>query len=407
VPPDAHPAGVAGPAGRRRPQLRCRAAIVLAALGLAVPVIAGCDDATSDQTPEKVAWQQVSVPAPAGGAGRLALRDATTCGGRWYVVGAVVGAGGGTWPAAWASGDGRTWSSMRLAAHSAYGEVAILYAAGCRDGVLAVIGAQNGGAHGNPRVTQWRLRPDGTLDEVPAAFELYGGPDAVNVGRIAGGPAGWLIAGNRVGGAAVWVAGPGAAGFRLVNRAPELASDGQVATEAIDAAAYKGSWVVVGGGHRSGQRGGDPMAWTSGDGLSWQRMAVPATGGDQYRLLQRVVATGDGLVAAGLDGDRFGAWRLAGSGWRAAGRFGTLATGSVRQIQGLASAGGRVWVAGCDGREYALWSSSGGDGAWRPVRLPLALAAAGADHVLTLTGAGRTLLLIADDGQRGRAWVAG
>jgi hypothetical protein len=393
------------PLDPRRHHLRRCAVLLLAALSM---VAGGCDHPDNEPTPEQVAWREVSLPTPAGQAGRLALRDATTCGGRWYVVGAVVGADGGTRPAAWASGDGRTWTSMRLAAHSAYGEVAILYTAGCRDGMLATVGAQSGGAHGNPRVTQWRLRPDGTLDEVPAAFELFGGPNAVNVGRIAGGPAGWLIAGNRVGGAAVWVSGgPDAADFRLVERAPVLASDGQFATEATDAAAYRGNWVVVGGGQRPGQRGGDPMAWTSADGLSWRRMVVPATGGEQYRILQRVVATGDGLVAAGLDGDRFGAWRLAGSGWQAAGRFGSLATGSVQQIQGLASAGGRVWAAGCDGRQYALWSSSGGDAPWRPAQLPLALATGSADHVLTVTGAGRTVLLIADDGQRGRAWVAG
>jgi hypothetical protein len=353
-----------------------------------------------------VAWQEISLPVPAGSEGRLAPRDATACGGRWYVVGAVVGAGGATRPVAWASGDGRSWTSVRLTPRSTYGKVAILYAAGCRDGMLAAIGAQSGGAHGNPRVTQWRLRPDGTLDEVLAAFELYGGPDAVSVGRIAGGPAGWLIAGNRVRGAAVWVAGPGATGFRLVDRAAQLASDGPLGTEATDAAAYQGSWVVVGGGHRSGQRGGDPAAWTSADGLSWRRMAVPVTGGDQYRLLQRVVATGDGLVAAGVDGYRFGAWRLAGGAWRQAGQFGAFGNGVGQLVQSLASAGGRVWAAGSDGNEYGLWSSAG-DGAWQQVELPLALAAAGADHALAVAGAGRTLLLTADDGRRGRAWVTG
>jgi hypothetical protein len=322
------------------------------------------------------------------------------------VVGAVVGAGGATRPAAWASDDGRSWTSVRLVARSTYGEVAVLYAAGCRDGVLATVGAQGGGAHGNARVTQWRLRPDGDLDEVLAAFELYGGPDAVSVGRIAGGPAGWLIAGNRVHGAAVWVAGPGATDFRLVDRAPQLASDGSLATEAVDAAAYQRGWVVVGGGRRGGQRGGDPVAWTSGDGLSWQRTSVPVAGGDQYRLLQRVIATGDGVVAAGVDGERFGAWRLADGEWRRDGRFGALAESGGQLVQSLASAGGRVWAAACDGREYGLWSSAG-NGAWGQVELPLALAAGGADHALALAGSGRTLLVVADDGRRGRAWVTG
>ncbi|MBX6354293.1 MAG: hypothetical protein IRZ05_00390 [Micromonosporaceae bacterium] len=369
-----------------------------------VALAGGCSRAT-DEAPVKVTWQEVSLPAPAGPAGRLALRDSTACGGRWYVVGAVVGADGATRPAAWASGDGRSWTPTRVEPRSTYGKVAVLYAAGCRGGMLAAIGAQSGGAHGNPRVTQWRLRPDGVLDEVPAAFELYGGPDAVNVGRIAGGPPGWLVAGNRVGGAAVWVAGPTATGFRLVDRAPGLASDGQLATEATDATAYRGGWVVVGGGRRRGQRGGEPLAWTSADGLSWRRTSLPVTGGDEYRLVQRVVAAGDSLVAAGLDGGRFGAWRLTGDGWQEAGRFGTLTTGAAQQILGLASAGGRVWAAGCDGRVYGLWSSSG-EGAWRSVQLPLAPPAPSGDHVLTVSGAGRSILLIADDGRRSRAWWA-
>jgi hypothetical protein len=392
-----------------------RAVVLLAGLSLSLPLFGGCDDAPKHSQPgtatqkvqpaESLAWRAVALPVPAGAAGRLILRDAATCGGNWYVAGAVAGADGATRPAAWVSRDGRVWRPMPMGARSTYGKIAVLYAAGCRDGALAAIGAMNGGAHGNPRVTQWRLRPDGTMDEVLAAFELYGGPDAVNVGRIAGGPAGWLIAGNRVGGAAVWVAGPAAADFRLIARAAQLAGDGALATEAIDAAAYQGGWVVVGGGRRAGQRGGDPMAWTSPDGLNWRRMALSGNKGGDYRVLQRVVATGDGLVAVGVDGDHFAAWRLDGGGWQPADRFSTLFPGAA-QVQGLAGVGGRVWAAVNDGRQYTLWASPTAGRAWRQVQLPLSLAAAGADHALTVTAAAHSLLLLADDSHSGQAWLA-
>jgi hypothetical protein len=361
---------------------------------------------TGRASASRMDWDEVSLPPPAGAAGRLALRDATTCGGRRYVVGAVVSADGATRPAAWSSRDARRWSAIRPTPHTPYGEVAILYAAGCRDGRLAAIGAQSGGAHGNPRVTQWYLRADGLLDEVPAGLDLYGGGDAVNVGRIVGGPAGWLIVGNRVFGAAVWTS-PDATAFRPVGRAPGLASDGDLTTLAVDAATYRGGWVVVGSGRRAGQAGSDPLAWTSADGRRWQRAPVGDATGDGYRVLQRVTAYGDALVATGVDGDRFAAWAVDGGAWHLAGRFGELgAGGSVQQIQGFVAAGGRLWAAGTDGRAYGLWASRDGGRTWGSAPVPTRLAAGGADRVMTVTGAGSDLLLIADDGRRGRAWLA-
>ena len=87
-----------------------------------------------------------------------------------------------------------------------------------------MVGAKSGGAHGNPRVTTWYRRDDGVFTDVVAAFELYGGPLAVTVGRIAGGPDGWLIAGARTSGAAVWLSDD-ATDFRLVDGDPALSSD--------------------------------------------------------------------------------------------------------------------------------------------------------------------------------------
>lgn len=136
-------------------------------------LLAGCERPTANDPGGAYAltrpdWHPVVLPMPPGPAGRVLLRDAVACADRWYLVGAIGGADGATRPAAWTSADARTWTAVRLAPTSYYGERAILYAAGCRDGRIAVIGAKAGGAHGNrgcgPGASYrtgrwWRCRP--------------------------------------------------------------------------------------------------------------------------------------------------------------------------------------------------------------------------------------------------------
>jgi hypothetical protein len=187
----------------------------------------------------------------------------------------------------------------------------------------------------------------------------------------------------------------------------------------MDAVAYQKEWIVVGSGRRSGRAGSDPAVFTSADGLVWQRAAVAAEpaatasapGGaastDRYEVMQRIIGYGQSLVAAGVDGDRFGAWVSGPDGWRLAGRFGSLGGGSIEEIRGLAAAGGALWAAGTDGGAFGLWNSPDGGSTWRPVQTPLGLAAGGADRTMTVAAAGSDLLLLADDGRAGRAWLAG
>ncbi|HYN93909.1 MAG TPA: hypothetical protein VES42_08680, partial [Pilimelia sp.] len=270
----------------RRPAGMVSAGLVLLA--------GACTRATPDgepapPSPVRPAWSAVALPAPAGPAGRLVLRDLVACGGRWYAVGGVAGADG-TRPAAWASADARTWTSLPTLPSTYYGERNILYAAGCRDGRLTPLGAKSGGAHGNPRVSSWRQRPDGALVEVRAHFELFGGPQAVNVFRITGGPAGWLIGGNRMSGAAVWVS-PDAAAFRIVEREPRLATDPRGETWAFDVVpAPGGGWLLSGSLLRPGRTDRDPLMWSSPDGSRWSRVAVPAT--PEHEELRRVATVG-------------------------------------------------------------------------------------------------------------------
>lgn len=338
---------------------------------------------------------------PAGPPGRLQLRDAVACGGRWYAVGGVAGADGATRPAAWSSTDTRVWTALSFSAYSFYGPQNVLYAAACRDGRLAAVGARSGGAHANPRVSTWWQRPDGILVEARAPFERFGGPQAVNVARMVGGPAGWLITGNRMSGAAVWRS-PDAVTFEIVERAPQLASDGGGDTWAFDAVPAAGGWLAVGGVVPPGRTDRDPLAWTSADGRTWSRVAVPGT--TQYDELRRVVATGGTLVAVGPRGAGFGAWRGEPAGWVAAGGFGAVAAG-VPAVPALAAARGGLLAAVANGAAHTLWSSADLGGTWRPVLAPVPMPA-GAERAATVASDGASTLLLTDDGAGARVWVA-
>ncbi|PWR05230.1 hypothetical protein DKT68_27980, partial [Micromonospora acroterricola] len=289
---------------------------VIAVFGLVALLLAGCDSSAepagdtsagdtsagarpSTATPAlRPGWQPLTLPAPPGGAGRLLLRDAAACAGRWFLVGGVADTAGGTRPAAWTSLDGTTWAVVPIRADSFYGRQNVLLSVACRDGRAAVIGAKVGGAHGYPRVSTWRQRADGTLLEVQASFETFGGPKAVNVSRLAAGAPGWLIVGNRSAGAASWVSSPEAAEFALVEGAPELASDGAGVTWAFDAVAVPAGWVAVGGLLPAGRIDRDPAVWSSPDGRSWRRTVLP--GGPEYEELQRVTLVGGVPAAVGL-----------------------------------------------------------------------------------------------------------
>jgi hypothetical protein len=364
-----------------------------------------------------LAWSPVTLPVPPGDPGRIAVRDATVCGGRWYVVGAVFGLDqsasvehgptGETRPAMWTSTDGASWTPMALHPHSYYGRRDVVYAAACRDGRLAAIGARSGGAHGNPRVSTWRELPDGSMDEVAAPFEMYGGPVAVKASRIAAGPPGWLIAGERAAGAAAWVS-PDASDFDLVEGAPELASDARGATTGDDAVWFGGSassgglWVIVGGLLPAGRPDRDPAAWTSPDGRTWHRQAVPGT--DGWDELHRVAVAGDGLVALGPRGPAFGEWRFADGAWHDAAQFGDAGHTGLAGVTSLAVATGGVLAMVSDGANHALWVSTESGRGWRPVALPVP-APVGADRTAAVAAGGDRLLLLVDNGRAGSAWT--
>ncbi|WP_405098864.1 hypothetical protein [Micromonospora sp. NBC_01412] len=374
-------------------------------------LLAGCWSAprpAPEPTPLRPDWRAVALPTPPGAAGRLLLRDAAACGGRWFVVGAVADAAGVTRPAAWSSPDAAAWTPLRLSARSGYGAENVLKAVGCRDGRLAAVGAKSGGVHGNPRVSTWRQLADGSVVEVPAEFEVFGGPDAVNVGRIAGGPEGWVIAGNRGTGAAAW-SSVDAGEFRLVSGVPPLASDAAGRTWAADVAAGASGWVLVGSSRAPGRPGGEPAVWTSPDGLGWRREAL--SGVDAPGDLQRVVRAGERLVAVGRRGDGVGAWiegpggaaGAARAGWRPGGVL-ERAGGASAQVAGLAAVDGGMVAVVLSGAGGAAWFSTDGGG-WSPVAVPAPLPV-GADRSVAVAGAGDRMLLLVDGVRGAGVWSA-
>ena len=405
----------AGPRARSRrtldPVSRRSATLAAGTAVLAALLLGGCSagssgssDDPADPAPARLAWREVQLPVPPGPVGRVAVRDATSCGGTWYVVGAVLGEDGASRPAAWTSDDGSTWRSLPAVGSEYWPQRQILTSVACRDGRIAAIGAKSGGAHGLPRTSSWYQRPDGTLVDVPAGMELYGGPSAVSVNRIAAGPAGWLISGNRRTGAAVW-ASADATDFRLVDDDPQLSSDDGHQTTALDEVHDGTAWALVGRAAVPGRLGPVPLAWTSSDGTRWLREPVPA-GDRQYADLQRVAATGRGLVAVGIRGERFGAWTRRDDRWQLGKAFGALDPDrrGAPFVSGLAATADGAVVSVSDGTRFRLWAQDA-SGRWRPVATPTRPTATG-DAQLTVAATPDDVLLLSDDGTSGRVWLA-
>jgi hypothetical protein len=360
----------------------------------------------------------VAVTLPLSGPGRPVLRDVAACATRWYAAGGYLAADGATRPALWTSDDARAWVEVPVRPVSVYGPSQLLTSVACRDGLAVAVGATSGGVHGNPRVSTWAGAAGGPLAEQPAAFELFGGPDAIGVGKLAGGGPGggsgpgWLIVGawrdaNGGAGAAVWV-DPDGRGFRLVNADPALESDARGPTVAQDATARPGGFTLIGSVGTPGSRvaARDPAVWTSVDGLAWRRVPVPAA--DEDEELQRVLADGGGELAVGVTGTGFGAWRgtASGDGWHAVGRFGSFAGSGLPAIAALATGpSGDAYAIVGDGARYRLWSSP--DGAtWTERGLPVAVPV-GEQRRVVLAGGGGRLLLAAEDGTASRLYVSG
>ena len=238
-------------------------------------------------------------------------------------------------------------------------------------------GAKSGGAHGNPRVRtfygtarrrDWPRYPRRTSTCTAA-------PAQVSVNRMAGGPEGWLIAGNRDGGAAVWNS-PDATRFTIVGeRAGAGQRRGALHGRRNDAVAVDAGWLIVGSGRPTGRIDRDPLAWTSPDGRTLHPGAAagrpPTT---RWRSGCSVRPTGSSPSAWPARASRpggataSGAWRLAGGG--------PVRRDRRRDGRRRCESGRGRWTATSSPRPSAadghrLWSGDLAGNGWRPVDLPV------------------------------------
>jgi hypothetical protein len=370
-------------------------ALVLAAAGC----VAACSDAEEEPTPVTVTWAEHPLPAPAGAPGRSVVRDAVQCGDGWWVVGAVFldhpTEDRDTRPATWFSPDREAWTSVPVDADTFWGRRAILNSIACSRDRIAVVGARSGGAHGNPRVTTFWLDGD-TLVDVRTVFTQYGGISATNVGPIAGGPTGWLIAGNRTSGPGVW--------FTDDPRGFGLTDDGDLVSLAQGAGWAGDEWVLVGAGARTGRHlDQDPLAWGSPDGLTWTPQEMPA--GDGSEDVHRVVRRDDErLLAVGRSPDGFASWVRDDDGWGERVDFGAVADEwrGAPYVASLATTPLGVLATVSTGNHYELWHTDDGRD-WRQVDVPLEPTTAG-DHTL-VAATGDDLLLVGDASDGGHVWA--
>jgi hypothetical protein len=338
-----------------RPSFSCATVAVAALLA-----VSACSKPAPDP------WVRLDLP----GRGTLDLRDLADCDGHWYAAGARHDPDGTPHPAAWTSTDGTAWTAVpfRPLPTSYYGPHQVIMSLACGGGQVAMIGAVPGGAHGNPRVSTWRLA-NGTMVENSAPFETYGGERAVDVGRIAAGPHGFAIAGDRTTGAAAWFSAD-ARTYRLVEAAPGLASDAGQDTMARDAVALPdGRWAFAGGSAARDSLDERAAVWLTTDGRTWTRADPPAATG--YNEIQRVIRDGDDVLAAGVRGTAFGLWRWHAGTWTAGAAFG----GGPDGVRSLTLADGKPVVAGGGG----LWVDD------RSRSVP--------DPAIAVAGRGRTLLM--------------
>jgi hypothetical protein len=348
--------------------------------------------AVPSQVTAAVGWTAAPLPAP--DARVLVLLPV---GNELLALGSLPGPDGHV-PAAWATSDAQSWRALPLTSATGYGAQAELVMAAADGPRVAAYGQAFGGAHSNPRPTLWVGTTAG-LVEHEQPFTLLGGEDAIATDAEAARGGTFLLAGAFDGasgryGAAIWKSADGARWTRDAD-APGLASASGEQTFARGATAAVDGFVLLGSSLGAGART-EPLAWTSSDGASWRRIALPST--------DSATASAAACDAAGCTvlGNTASAdqhvicWTLTGAqpGARADGP----GHGLVEVGQALLMAG-RVYVVSAVDRVAHLDTVGRDCSGWAPVELPVPSA------VAALGPLGTRLVLATTDDAASKLWL--
>ncbi|MFC4081099.1 hypothetical protein [Amycolatopsis samaneae] len=265
---------------------------------------------------------------------------------------------------------------MTLRARSGYGAQAELTVPATDGDRLLALGSAFGGAHGNPRPTIWAGGPAG-LTEYPQGMELLGGPRAITVSGSAAGPSAYVLSGQwehpRGGvGASVWVSADGADWSRLDEDPALLSTPGEQTR--ILATAHAADGFVAVGDARSDRLA--PTVWTSGEGRSWRREALPSDGtwdASAWRITCRESCFAAGVAARPGGGpQRVACWTREGTAWRPMVLSGPEVPGAeLLEVTGASrDESGTALVTGKAGGKPRLWRFGPGCGGFAELPLP-------------------------------------
>ncbi len=256
---------------------------------------------------------------------------------------------------AWVSSDARTWK--RVADFPAdEGSAALAIAAGA--GRVVVVGRDNAGATSweSTDGTRWSRSPDSAALAGPAGATQMTSITAWNGQFIAVGYSDDPIHGTAT--AAAWSSVDGLAWQRLSVGDPSLAGAHMLAVAA-------GEPGLVAVGTTGDETDGSGVAWFSAAGVTWNRSGSTSLAGG---ILRAVTPLGSGFLAVGLRSadDGAAAWRSAdGVSWVAvpdqpAFRFGTAPARMVALAQSGDEIVGVGWKSDAGNGSATAWNSADG-----------------------------------------------
>lgn len=348
--------------------------------------------------------------------------DATFGGDEDQVMSAVVEGGPGLvavgWDVAtrsaavWTSTDGLSWSRVPHD-ESVFGGNGSQWMFGVAVGGpgLVAVGADSSGFDRAGAV--WTSTDGLSWSRVPHDETLFGGDVHATINDVtSGGPGlvavGW--AGRPDTNAAVWTSSDGLSWSRVSASGAALGGEG---TQEMRSVVAGGSVLVaVGRDVALEQPRSDGAVWTSGDGITWSRVAAPGVlGGEDDQDMLDVVAAGPGFVAVGLD------WRVDnppdaavwtsvdGTTWSRVPHDDAVFGGSSYQQMmsiarggpGLVAVGLSVQVPG-EGNEAAVWVSPDGL-SWRSIPYDEAVFGGEGEQTMNdLAGFGSLLIAVGSSG---------